>query len=136
MPFCVYLCQYLSLNYRKYYIQILRKKNVKLSMKHLFLRLSYLHPFCKMTLKPILAILIPFGPPPIAKWLFNLLGTNTLMLDSRGYMMQVQRGGKEMICIDAVITKDGLSVSSRLQKNSSLVGSLQQNGSHLIINKK
>jgi len=33
------------------------------------------------------------------------------MLDSRGYMMQVLMGGKEMIGIDSVITRDGLSLS-------------------------
>jgi hypothetical protein len=45
-------------------------------------------------------------------------------------------GGKKMIGIDAVITKDGLSLSSRQQQTSSLVRLQQQNGRHLKINRK
>jgi hypothetical protein len=45
-------------------------------------------------------------------------------------------GGKKMIGIDAVITKDGLSLSSRQQQTSSLVCLQQQNGRHLKINRK
>ena len=48
--------------------------------------------------------------------------------------MQVQMGGMEMIGIDAVITKDGLSLSSRQPQISSLVDSQQLNGSQLNLN--
>ena len=136
MPYCVYQSQYLFFNNLKKDSQILKKKNVKLLMKYLSLRLSYLLLQFKMTLKPILELQRPFGPAPIGRWSWNLLGTNTLMLDSRGYMMQVLMGGKKMIGIDAVITKDGLSLSSRQQQTSSLVRLQQQNGRHLKINGK
>jgi hypothetical protein len=136
MPYCVYLSLYLFLNNLKKDSQILKNKNIILLLKYLFLRLSYLLLQFKMTLKPILGLQRPFGPPPIGRWSWNLLGTNTLMLDSRGYMMQVLMGGKKMIGIDAVITKDGLSLSSRQQQTSSLVRLQQQNGRHLKINRK
>jgi hypothetical protein len=133
MPYCVYLSQSLFLNNQKKDSQILKKKKIKLLIKYLSLRLSYLLLQIKMTLKPILGLQRPLWPPPIGRWSWNLLGTNTLMLDSREYMMQVLMGGKQMIGIDSVITKDGLSLSSRQTQTSSLVDSQQQNGRHLNI---
>ena len=81
-----------------------------------------------MIQKPNLGLLKPFLPPPIGRWWWNLLGTNTPKLDSKGFTMQVQMDGVNMNFIDSVIEKGGLSLSSRHPLILSLVGSQQQNG--------
>ena len=106
----------------------------------LYLFLSQFCPLKQLMMTPqhILAILRPLEHPPIEIWSSNSLEINILKLDSRGFMMLPLMDGEQRISIDNAIRRDGLWLSLKQLRISSLAASQQLIGnryphSHLSI---
>ena len=111
----------------------MKKSKLKRLLKYIFLSQLNPSPPCKMSPWHILELPRHFGPTLIEIWSWNSSKINTLMLDSRGYMMLPLMVGILMISIGAAIRRDGRWQSLRPPRISYLAASQQLNGNPLMV---